>query len=583
MPAKTNRMNGAQLILRALKKYDITTAFCLAGTAHGHLLQEMAKEKISIISGRNESATVGEADGYARVTGKLGVALINAEHGLPNAMTGILTANEACSPVLVLLTMPYGNRSDAEGGYPSNVLHMVSPFVKYCQLVPNVDRLQEYIEVAARHALSGRPGVAVLGIPSGFQGQAVDYAEGINPPLTASPAPVPDSGAIADAAQIIAKAKRPLILAGSGAALSGAGAALRKFTKAYNIPIFANALGRGLVPEDNALSFSWPLANMSAAPADVVVVVGMRLTQRMAYGLAPQFHKKAKFIQIDIEPEKIGRNRPIHVSVAGDAKGAIELLHKALRKLKVEPKAAPKWIRKGLKPRLDRIAELAKSPKGGAIQPFDMARAVTEHMPKNAIYAGDGADTQNWMHGFLCVRTERSYLDHYPTGCMGTVLPMAVGAAAASKEEAAENQTKPRPVVLVTGDGAFGFYCSEINGAVQAGLPLVIIICNDGAWGTEKHGQVIQLGEVVNCELGHCDYQLIGEAYGALGLKVEDPAELDAVIKKAFKAANDGPVVVNVNVIVDGMAGLARKKEPVIQTIAFSDLLAGQKAQFGLD
>jgi acetolactate synthase-1/2/3 large subunit len=164
---------------------------------------------------------------------------------------------------------------------------------------------------------------------------------------------------------------------------------------------------------------------------------------------------------------------------------------------------------------------------------------------------------------------------------MGTALPLAVGAAAAAKEEALDKGKKPRPVVLVSGDGAFGFYCSEINGAVQAGLPLIIVICNDGAWGTEKHGQIMQMGNVVNCELGHNDYQLIGEAYGALGLKVEDPADLDATMKKAFKAVNNGPVVVNV--IVDGMAGLLRKKEPLIQTIAFSDLLAGQKAQYGLD
>ena len=581
MPTKTNRMTGAQLMLRALKKYDLTTAFCLAGTAHAPLLMEIAKEKIAIVSGRNEAATVGEADGYARVTGKLGLALINAEHGLPNAMTGILTANEACSPVLVLLTMPYGNRADAQGGYPSNVLEMVSPFAKYCQLVPDANRLQEYIEVAARHALSGRPGVAVLGVPNGFQTQAIDYAEGINPTVTLSPAPEPDSAAIAEAASLLAKAKRPLILAGSGAALSGAGAALRKLTKAYNIPIFANALGRGLVPEDDKLSYSWPLANMSASPADVVVVRGMRLTPRMGYGLAPRFDKKAKFIQIDIEPEEIGRNRPIHLPIASDARRAIELLHKALNKLKTKPKARPTWINKGLKPRLARMAELAKSPKGGPIQAFDMARAVTAQMPKNAIYAGDGADTQNWMHGFLRVRTERAFLDHYPVGCMGTALPLAVGAAAAAKEEALESGKKARPVVLVSGDGAFGFYCSEINGAVQAGLPLIIVICNDGAWGTEKHGQIMQMGEVVNCELGHNDYQLIGEAYGALGLKVEDPVDLDATMKKAFKAVHNGPVVVNV--VVDGMAGLVRKKEPLIQTIAFSDLLAGQKAQYDLD
>jgi acetolactate synthase-1/2/3 large subunit len=584
MAAKTkpnrrpNQMTGAQLMMRALKKYDLTTAFCLAGTAHGHLLVEMAKEKITIIPGRNESATVGAADGYARVTGKLGVALINAEHGLPNAMTGILTAHGACSPVLVLLTMPYGNRADAQGGYPSNVLEMVSPFVKYCQLVPDVDRLQEYVEVAVRHCTSGRPGVAVLGIPNGFQGAAIEYAEGVNPDPTHVPQPEPDTEAIAEAALLLSKAKRPLILAGSGATLSGAGSALKKFIKAYNIPVFANALGRGLVPEDNVLSYSWPLANLTPAAADVVVVLGMRLTQRMAYGLAPRFDRKAKFIQIDIEPEEIGRNRPIHVGVVSDARRAVEMLHKALRKMKVKPKADPSWIRKALKPRLDRIGELAKSPAGGPIQPIDMARAITAYMPKTTIYAGDGADTQNWMHGFLQVRAERSFLDHYPVGCMGTALPLAVGAAAASKEEAEKNGTKPRPVVLVTGDGAFGFYCAEINAAVMAGLPLMVVICNDGCWGTEKHGQIVQLGEVINCELGHNDYQLIGQAFGAMSLKVDDPAKLDATMKRAYRAVSDGPVVVNI--LVDGEAGLVRKKDPLVQTIAFSDLKVSQAAQY---
>jgi acetolactate synthase-1/2/3 large subunit len=200
-------------------------------------------------------------------------------------------------------------------------------------------------------------------------------------------------------------------------------------------------------------------------------------------------------------------------------------------------------------------------------------------MPDNAIYVGDGADVQNWMHAILRIKSERGFMDHYPLGSMGIGTPLAIGAAAAAQDEAEVSGKEPRPVVLVTGDGAFGFYSSEFNAAALAGLKIVCIISNDGAWGTEKHGQLNAVGKSINCELGQWDYHLVGEIFGGRGEKVENPSDVLPALKRAF-AADTFSVV---NVLTDPMAGLVRKQDPRVQTIAFEDLVSSLKTHYTPD
>lgn len=570
MSKKTNKMTGGEAIAAALQGYGVQTVACLSGTAHTHLLFAFKDNDIDILSGRHETATIAVADGYSRVSGGLGVALIKADQGLPNAMSGILTAQQACSPVVVLVSMLPDPKREAADEWPNDWLDMVKPYVKWARTVPSAERLEEFVHAAARNALFGRPGVAVLGIPQHFEGQAVEAATAYDAQVTLPPAPNAD--AIDRAADVLAKAKRPLVLAGTGAALSGAGPALRKLSKAFNYPVIANALGRGLVPEDLKLGFSWPLAQVAAKEADVVLVVGMRLTERIGYGLAPRFAAEAKFIHMDVEAEEIGRNRPIDVPVVGDAALSVEALYKALKKKKVTPRPEPKWVNKALKVRLARIEELGHET-APPIHPYRIARDLMEVMPKDAIYVGDGADIQNWMHAILRIRTERGFMDHYPLGSMGIGTPLAIGAAAAARDEAKDTGKKPRPVVLVTGDGAFGFYSSEFNAVALSDLKIVCVISNDGAWGTEKHGQLNAVGKSINCELGQWDYHLIGQMFGGRGEKIEDPKDVKPALNRAF-AADTFSVI---NVLTDPMAGLVRKQDPRVQTIAFEDLVSSLK------
>jgi len=357
--------------------------------------------------------------------------------------------------------------------------------------------------------------------------------------------------------------------------LSQAGAALRQLARTFKIPVLGSNLGRGLVPEDMKLGFAWPLAQVAARDADVVLIVGLRMGQRMGYGLAPRFSADAKFIQIDVHAEEIGRNRPVDVPIVADAKTALEQLHTALAAKKDAVTADPLWVNNALKIRLARIDELGRDEKA-PIHPYRMARDLMAQMPENAIYVGDGADIQNWMHAILRIKSERAFMDHYPLGSMGIGTPLALGAAAAAREMAEETGDMERPVVLVTGDGSFGFYCSELNGAALAGLKIVCLISNDGAWGTEKHGQMNALGKSVNCELGQWDYQMIAHAYGLNGERIEKPEDIAPALRRAFAA--DKTTVLNV--ITDPAAGLVRKQDPRVQTVAFEDLVSSQKKHY---
>jgi acetolactate synthase-1/2/3 large subunit len=575
---KSNQLTGGVIISRTLQKMGINSVFALAGASHTHSLDALDRDGFKIVSGRHETATVASADGFARVTGKLGVALIISDQGVPNAVSGVLTAYEACSPVLVIVARMATSAVEPQSQIDHDAQALLRPIAKWVRTVHSAERLREYVEVAARHATSGRPGPVVLQVPQEFLSAAVEAASELDLPTTATPKPQAHPHAVEAAAELLMKAERPLVIAGGGAMFSGAGAALRELSSEFGLPVMGNALGRGLVPEDDELGWSWPLAQPAARDADVVLWVGSRMTQRLGYGMAPRFAPDARMIQIDVMAEEIGRNRPIDVPIAADASLAVAAITAELKRRKAKPKAAPKWLTDALKERLAFIDSIGRGDKG-PIHPYRFARELMKRMPKDAIYVGDGADIQNWMHAILRIRHERGFMDHYPLGSMGIGTPLALGAAAGAREIAREQETSPRPVVHVTGDGAFGFYPSEYNGAVLAGLKIATFISNDGAWGTEKHGQMKVIERAVNTTFGDVRYDLIGKAFGCHAEQITKPKDIGPAIERAFKTPK--PAVVDV--VTDPMAGKLRKEDPRVMTIAFSDFPLSRKSQYTPD
>ncbi|NBX44615.1 MAG: thiamine pyrophosphate-binding protein [Gammaproteobacteria bacterium] len=571
-------LTGGMVVSQALGRYGVRSVFALAGASHTYLLDALQQDGWQIYSHRHESGCVSAADGYARVTGQLGIALIIADQGMPNAINGIATAFQAGSPVLILVARLPNSWTEAESEYDNLKQPLVSSISKWARTVPSANRLAEYVDTAAKRALSGRPGPVVLQIPQEYLGETVAPETSLSARPAPASRPAPDAGAIREAAQRLYRAKTPLLITGAGATQSDAAEIIARLAKDFSLPIAGNSLGRGLVAENFVTSFNWPYMQYVAHQADVVCVLGSRLKQRLGYGLPPRFARDATFIQVDIEAEELSRNRRVEIPIVADVRLACEALYRELEALRaadpthadsINP-ARHNWVYQALAPRRQALDALRASvkPAAGTLHPLQLGDRLAAKLPDDAIVVGDGADIQNWMYASLAVKRNPGFMDHYPMGAMGVGTPLSVGAAAAAKEISQTCTKNLRQVVLVTGDGAFGFYPAELHAAALAGLKLIVIIGNDGAWGTELHGQLAILGRSVNTELQHLPYEKVAEGFGCRGEAVTELAQLDSALERAFTA--DGPYLLNVH--IDRHAGALLKTEPLVRMILFDDL-----------
>jgi acetolactate synthase-1/2/3 large subunit len=238
----------------------------------------------------------------------------------------------------------------------------------------------------------------------------------------------------------------------------------------------------------------------------------------------------------------------------------------SLRDKQVAPKDAG-WVRDALTGRYETYGKLARNTDG-KIHPYEICRAVNDALLDDGIYIGDGGDIQFWMFGGQRIQRPRTFLDMYPFFSVGVGIPLALGAAAAARDMARNEGRAPSPVVLVTGDGAFGFYCAELGSFDMAGLPAVIVVGNDGAWGMEVHGQQAAINRAINTQLKEYDYQLVAQAYGCTGERIEQPGALKDALANAMQS-NRCTVL---NVIMDQGSGAALKTNPHLLNVIFDDV-----------
>ena len=568
-------LTGGAVVSQALARYGVRTVFAVGGASHTHLLDALDRDGVRVISSRHESGCVGAADGYARATGRIGVALIIAEQGLPNAINGIAVAYHAASPVLVLVARLPNSWTEAEAEHDNARHSLVDSITKWARTVPTPDRLAEFVDAGCKRALSGRCGPVLLQVPQEYFGASVAGPGAAAQPAPSIARPAADPARIAQAARLLRDAQRPLLITGAGATWGRAQEPLAALVEQADLPIAGNGLGRGVVPEDWERSFSWPLMQIAAREADVVCLIGARLKQRLGFGLPPRFAPGAKFIQVDIEPTELSRNRRIDVPIVADAGIACRQLLDAMQVAGAARGLRANWVRDALRDRLRRLDDIVATAGTGAVHPLVLGRELARRLPENAIIVGDGADVQNWMYGALRVRRAPGFLEHYPMGAMGSGTPLAVGAAAAARELAVVHGEPLRPVLLVTGDGSFGFYPAELHAAAQAGLKIICVVGNDGAWGTELHGQVQAIGRTINTELSAARYDLVGRGFGCHGEYVQHAAELQPALDRAF--AQNGPSVIDV--ALDRNAGAQIKSDPLARMIMFDDLASNLQTQ----
>lgn len=560
-------MTPASLIADMLVAQGVRSVFSVAGASHARLLNALDRAGVNIISSRHEGGAVASADGYARVRRQLGVALIIADQGLPNAVGCLSAAFLANSPVLVLVAALPSGFVDKKTRVDH--LALVKGITKWAGIVESADALGNDLRNAMSAALSGRPGPVLL-IMSGDQMTAELDSSGASAPVPVTSPAAPDSTAIDRASDLLASARRPLLIAGAGAYWAGAGPGLRRLNEEFGIPVTANGLGRGVLAENWKTCFSWPYAQIAACQSDCVLLVGARLTQRLGFGVPPRFAGDARFIQIDIVAEEAERTRPIDVFINADAGAATDALADGLARRPAPSADRRLWLSRALqdrRARVDALSAAARQP----IHPLRLGAELARRIPAGSVYVGDGADIQSWMYGAVAITSAPGFMDHYPMGAMGIGTPLAVGAAAALRDEAGGREAPP--VLLVTGDGSLGFYPAELHAAALAGLRVVVIVGNDGAWGTEVYEQHRTIGRDINTRLGTLPYEKLAESFGCLGLRLERDEDIGAVLEQAFASKQ----TVLVNVIIDPEAGAELKSDPLLRMILFSDLEEGQK------
>ena len=526
-------MRGGAITAAWLKANGVTHVFALSGEHVLPILDGCADEGIQVIGTRHEQGAVLAAEAFARVTGRPGVAIVTAGPGVTNAVTGLAVANTCGSPVLLLagktsLSRRYtGSFQDIDGRA------VVAGVTKWAETCTETERIGYFLELAWRRMLAGRPGAVMLEIPhTVLKGEAsVDVRPVVMPePAGANPA------AVARAVQMLVEAEKPMIIAGGGAFWSGAGDALRAFCERARIPVTTLNAARGLVPDGDDISLG-PLSEggLVLSQADAVLLVGSKLDASVTQGGPPLWQGHEKLIQVDIEPVSVGLNRTPDLALLGDARVVLEQLAEAW-----DGKPKDEWLKQAMdfgaamhQGWIDQTRPLTGSP----VPPGRMAGEIAARGSAERILISDGGDIHTWCYTTFPAYRPGSFLGtHDALGTIGVGVPYALGAKAAAPE---------REVILAIGDGSFGFGMAEIETAARHGLPFVVVIANNGAWGNIRHEQGKQFGKQTDItKLEVHAYEKVAEAFGGHAERVEDSEEVGPAIDRAL--ASGKVAVVNV-------------------------------------
>jgi acetolactate synthase-1/2/3 large subunit len=560
------RVDGGELFIRVLERAGIDTIFTLHGGHLDAIFQAAREREIRLVDTRHEQAAGHAADGWARTTGKPGVAIVTAGPGFTDCVTAIANAYLDCIPTLFVAGAAPLREAETlplQGGIDQ--VAVVEPITKWAHRVTHTERIPDLTAQALRIATSGRPGPVFLELPIDVLFAQVDEAlaplpEKIRP--DAAPAPAPH--AVERTIDLLHAAERPAILVGGGAWFSGSGPDLLAFAERTGTPVFSNGKAHGMVGGDHALCgrgfATLAAAGGAGAPADVVLVLGARFGLFTGGRGARLIPAGATLIQVDIAAEELGRNRHVDLAIAADCRETLRALDAKAAQRDWPDRAAWQWtiqqVREGHRAFFADALAHDKPP----IHPYRLASEIAKALPRDAIVTADGGETATWMEMVAEVHGGGHWLSHGYLGCLGTGMPFAIAAKVAHPE---------RPVLCIIGDGSVGLNFAEFDTMVRHDLPIVTVVNNDQIWGMSAHGQDLIYGEGrrVVTELASTRYDLAAAGFGCHGEHVVDPADLPGALERAF--ASGKPACVNVmsdptviSPITVAMVGGPRPKQP---------------------
>ena len=521
------RMTGGQALVASLHREGVRVVFGLPGVQlYGAMVALRDEPRIRFIATRHEQATTYMADGYARAGGGLGVALVVPGPGLLNASAGLSTAYSASSPVLVVAgQIPRGKIGRNIGllHEVSDQLDAIAPVTKWRQRILEVAEIPAAIREAARQLRTGRPRPVVVDIPPETLEDEGEVTLLDPAPAERPPAPAAE---IERAAGLLLAARDPVIVAGGGVNLAGAHDALRAVAEHLQAAVIMTAEGKGALSDASDLSLGaalWPGSpvRLHLDRANLVLAVGTRLATA---ALQPT----QEVIQIDVDPEEIGRNHPRTLGLVGDARATLERLADRLR---VAGPARPSR-------RAEREAVRAATAAADDQEPqASIQQSLRAGTPPGAILVGDMTQIGYHSRPFWPVYEPRTYLTSSYSGNLGYAFPTALGAKVARPD---------RPVVVVCGDGGFLFNSQELSTAVRYGIPVVVVVFNDDSYGNVARDLDEAWGGSIGADLANPDFMRLADAYGVAGLRAKEPTDVGDLVREALTL--ERPVLIEVPV-----------------------------------
>lgn len=523
---ETTTLHGGRLVARRLKAYGVSKLFTLTG---GHLFSiydGCRAEGIDVVDVRHESSAAFAAEGWAKVTREPGVAALTAGPGVTNGMSAMTSALQNRSPMLVL-----GGRAPAwrwGQGSLQEIDHVpfVRPVVKMAATAGSTAEIPGLLDDAWEAVRRPHTGPAFIDFPLDHVFMEAEEPE---------PAPVrevvtaaPEQRALDRAAELLREAERPVVMAGNGLYWARGEDALRELAETAGIPVFLNGLARGCLPADHPMFFA-RARSTALKEADVALVIGVPMDFRLGFGGA--FGEDTELIVLDgAEPER-EHPRAVAAELYGDVAGALRALASRgedtapwvsqLRSVEIEKRAAEE----------DQFAD-DRSP----LHPMRLYRELAGVVDRNAILIGDGGDFVSYAGRVVETYEPGCWLDPGPFGCLGCGPGYALAAKLAHPD---------RQVVLLLGDGAFGFAGMELDTLARHGVDVVAVIGNNGIWALEKHPMEYLYGYSLATDLTpETRYDLVASALGCHGELVREPGELRGALERAFSAGR--PAVVNV-------------------------------------
>ena len=535
-------LTGSHLIARALKLEGVENVFTLAGDHILPALDVMADEGFRFYDTRHEQAAVHMADAWGRITGGPGVAMYTTP-GFANAIPGLSNATHSESPLLSISGCAESLELGRGAMQEIDQIGMAAPTTKGAWMVPDARRIPDMIAHALRVAYSGRRGPVHLTIPVDVQQQTV-YEDEVSyyapSEYRGAPPPTADSAQARRIVELLRSAERPLIIAGSPAAYAETGEVLQRFIETTKLPLMTEGDARGLVSDDHPYCFGFYDSGLNRAArlireADLVMLLGRKQDLIVGYAQPPQIAAGAKVVQIDPSEAEIGRNRGVAAGVAGDIEAVLEQL---TREAERHSWPTLPWLSR-LGDEVDAQREHLES-LAAAEMPMHalyVHKALRDHLREGDFVVYDGGDFCHFGRAFTPARTPRSWFYVSTSGMLGPTLPTALAAKIARPD---------RRVVMLTGDGAFGFNGMEFDTAVRHNLAVVAVMGNDSAWGIDRQIQLGVYGKTVATDLLPTRYDLVVRGLGGHGEHVENPEELAPALERAFRL--ERPALVNVRV-----------------------------------